>query len=113
MLYEELGIMIGNELEDPNLSLTNVTGVDVSRDLRNVKVYVVHQNPDVPKSTLIRHLKRASSFLRNQIAIRCGLRHVPELSFHYDETPERSARVDELLRQLAAEREAKQAEGHE
>jgi len=105
MLFEELGIMISSELEDPNLSLTNVTSVDVSRDLRNVKVYVVHQNPDVPKSKLIKHLKKASSFLRNQIAIRCGLRHVPELSFHYDEAPERAARVDALLRQIAAERE--------
>jgi len=110
MLYEELGVLIGNELEDPNLSLVNVTGVDISRDLRNAKVYVGHENAEVSKTDLLRSLKRASAFLRSQIAIRCGLRHVPELAFHYDETPVRAARIDELLKQIAAEREENSVE---
>ena len=32
------------------------------------------------------------------------LRVVPELLFVYDDSPERAARIDELLRQIAAER---------
>lgn len=108
MLFEELSILIGNELEDPNLSLVNVTSVDVSRDLRNVKVYVDHENAEVSRIELLRSLRKATTFLRSQIAIRCGLRHVPQLMFDYDETPERAARISELLKQIAAERENNQ-----
>lgn len=97
--------MIGNELEDPRLSLLTVTRVDVSRDLRTAKIYVTHGDEDVKRRAILSGLKRATTFLRGQVAERAGLRLVPELLFYYDDTPERAARVDELLRQIAAERE--------
>ena len=104
MLFEELSIMIGNELDDPRLSLARVTSVNVSRDLRNVSVYVTHDDDEVPKRDILQGLRHATPYLRRQLAVRCSFRAVPELSFHYDDTPERAARVDELLRQIAATR---------
>ena len=104
LLFEELSIMIGNELDDPRLSLARVTSVNVSRDLRNVSVYVTHDDDEVPKRDILQGLRHATPYLRRQLAVRCSLRAVPELSFHYDDTPERAARVDELLRQIAANR---------
>jgi ribosome-binding factor A len=104
LLFEELSIMIGNELSDPRLSLVRVTSVNVSRDLRNVNVYVTHDDDELSKREVLQGLRHAMPFLRRQLAVRCSLRAVPELSFHYDDTPERAARVDELLRQIAANR---------
>jgi ribosome-binding factor A len=104
LLFEELSIMIGNELNDPSLSLVRVTNVNVSRDLRNVNVYVTHDDEELSKRDVLQGLRRATPFLRRQIAVRGSLRAVPELSFHYDDTPERAARVDALLRQIAAGR---------
>ena len=104
LLFEELSIMIGNELNDPRLSLARVTSVNVSKDLRNVNVYVTHDDEEVSKRDILQGLRHAMPFLRRQLAVRCSLRAVPELSFHYDDTPERAARVDELLRQIAAGR---------
>lgn len=109
LLYQELSILIGNELEDPRLSLLTVTRVDVSRDLRSVKVFVTHSDDEVSRRAVLAGLKRATPFLRRQVAQRCGLRVVPEMLFYYDDTPERAARVDELLRQIAAEREERSA----
>lgn len=105
LLYEELSIMIGNELTDPRLSLVQVTSVVVSKDLRNVKVYVSHDDDETTKQDVLQGLRHATPFLRRQIATRCTLRAVPELLFYYDETPERAARVESLLRQISAERE--------
>ena len=105
MLYEELSIMIGNELENPRLSLITVTNVNISRDLRNAKVYVHHQNEEVSPEQVLSGLRRAEPFLRSQLAVRTALRAVPELLFYYDDSPERAARVEELLSQIAAERE--------
>jgi len=104
LLFEELSIMIGNELDDPRLSLVRVTNVDVSRDLRNVNVYVTHDDDELSKREVLQGLRHATPYLRGQLAVRCSLRAVPELSFHYDDTPEQAARVDEILRQIAARR---------
>ena len=48
---------------------------------------------------MLRGLKRATPFLRSEIASRLTLRAVPELAFSYDDTPQKASRVDELLRQ--------------
>lgn len=109
LLFEELSIIIGNELDDPRLSLVRVTNVDVSRDLRNVNVYVTHDDDELTKQQVLQGLRHAMPYMRRQIATRCSLRAVPELSFHYDDTPEKAARVDELLRQIAASRAANNA----
>lgn len=106
LLFQELSILIGGELSDPRLSLVTVTHVDVSKDLRNVKVYVSHDDDEVSKGKVLQGLRQATPYLRGQIAVRCSLRAVPELLFYYDETPARAARVDELLRRIAAERGA-------
>jgi ribosome-binding factor A len=104
LLFEELSIMIANELSDPRLSLVRVTSVDVSRDLRNVKVHVTHDDDELSKREVLQGLRHAMPFLRRQLAVRASLRAVPELNFYYDDTPEKAARVDELLRQIAASR---------
>lgn len=105
MLFQELSIMVANELDDPKLSLVTVTNVVVSRDLRSARVYVNHQEEEVSRQEVIKRLQHAIPYLRRQIAERCTLRVVPELAFSYDDMPTRAARVSELLQQIARERE--------
>ena len=107
LLYEELNIMVAGELNDPRLSLVKVTNVDVSKDLRNVKVFVSHDDEEVSRRDVMTGLRKATPFLRSQLAVRCTLRAVPELAFAYDDTPAQAARVDALLRQIAEERAAR------
>jgi ribosome-binding factor A len=104
LLFQELSILIGNELEDPQLSLMTVTNVVVSRDLRNAKIYVHHDESETPRRAVLRRLDKATPFIRRQLAQRLTLRVVPELTFHYDDTPERAARVDELIQLIRSER---------
>lgn len=109
LLFEELNIMIGHELDDPKLKLVNVTDVVVSKDMRNVKVFVSHQDEEVPKQVVIAHLRRAAPYLRSQLAERLTLRLMPELTFHYDESNERALRLSEIFQQIASERATKTA----
>ncbi|CAN5801689.1 30S ribosome-binding factor RbfA [soil metagenome] len=104
LLFEELSIMVANELDNPKLSLVQVTRVEISRDLRNAKVFVNHQQEDVSPREVLKNLQKAAPYLRSQLAERCGLRMVPELHFSYDDIPVQAARVDELLLKIAAER---------
>lgn len=110
LLFEELSIMVANELDDPKLSLVTVTSVQISRDLRNARVMINHQQEEVSRRDVLKGLARAAPYLRGQLAVRCGLRMVPELSFHYDDTPEKAARVDELLKLIAQERDQSPAQ---
>jgi ribosome-binding factor A len=109
LLFEELSIMISGELDDPRLSMAEVTHVEISKDLRNAKVYVHHRDAEVPPQQLMKGLQRAMPYLRSQLAERCGLRVVPELLFHYDNSPAAAARIDKLLQQIAQEREESRA----
>jgi ribosome-binding factor A len=104
LLFQELSILVGNELEDPELSLMTVTNVVVSRDLRNAKIYVHHDDSETSRRVVLRRLDKATPYIRRQLAQRLTLRVVPELTFHYDDTPERAARVDELIQLIRSER---------
>jgi len=104
LLREELDIMIGHELEDPRVSLVTVTDVIVSRDIRNAKIYVHHNDDEVSQKDVLAGLRSAASYLRGEIAVRCGLRMTPELIFYYDETPQKAQRIEQLLRQIAEDR---------
>ena len=106
MLFQELSVLISSELEDPRLGLITVTEVAVSRDLRSVRVFVFQADAELPKRDILAGLQAASPYMRRQLAQRCNLRVVPELNFVYDDTPERAARVDQLLQQIAQERQA-------
>lgn len=104
LLFEELSTLIGGELNDPQLSLVSVTDVIVSKDLRNVKVYVNHPQDEGSPRSIVGRLQKAVPFLRSKIAEHLALRVVPDMTFHYDASPQKASRLEELFRQLAAER---------
>jgi ribosome-binding factor A len=89
--------MITNELDDPRLSMVDVLAVDVSKDLRSAKIYVIHRDSEVDRKETMKGLLNAVPYLRRELATRCSLRVVPELTFTYDDTPLKAARIDELF----------------
>jgi ribosome-binding factor A len=105
MLFEELSIIIGGELSDPHLSLVAVTDLIISQDLRNAKVFVFSDDDEVSNSEVLRALKRAVPYMRAQIAERCGLRMVPDITFSYDDTPQKAGRIEALFAQIASEQQ--------
>ena len=53
-------------------------------------------------------LERATPFLRRQIGARIRLRRVPELRFEFDESVENQDRIERILLELQAERDARE-----
>lgn len=103
-IFQELTILLAGELRDPRISLVSVTDVRVSKDLRNVRVFISHDDETVSRRDLLQALHSATPYIRTQLAKRLDLRAALELTFSYDDAPEQAARVDEILRQIAAER---------
>ena len=99
-IREELSLLLLRRVNDPGLAPVTVTEVSVTPDLRiahvNYSALVAkEQRPAVAKA-----LRRSSGFLRRELGHLLGLRYAPELQFHYDDSFDRGARIDAILRDI-------------
>ena len=91
-------------MKDPRLGFVTVTDVDVSEDLRHVKVYVSVLGTEEDRRRTLEVLDQARGYVRTEAGQRIRLRHTPEITFHFDPSVERGARVMTILHQLRRER---------
>ena len=100
MVQQLLGEIFARGMRDPRIGLVTITGVKMSPDLREARVYwTVHGDPEQRKHTA-KGLENARGFLRREIGSELKLRITPELHFTYDEAIDRGERIDQLLRQV-------------
>lgn len=107
LFRSELADLISGELRDPRLTgMISITSVDVSPDLEHATVYVsvLADDAEQQKASLAA-LKNAAPFLRKQLMRRVHIRRVPTFEFEADHTIEEGARMLDLMRKVAAERE--------
>lgn len=96
-IHRELAGMIRSELRDPGLSpMLTLTAVEVSRDLSVARVYYSLVGED-DREASHEALRRASGYLRRELARRLQTRSVPELRFHFDESALRGSRMSALI----------------
>lgn len=100
---QELSQLIQRELKDPRIGFLSITDVEVSGDLRQVKVYISVLGEQQVKKETMAALDRARPYLRSEMGKRVRLRYTPELLFYLDESIERGVRLKGLLDQLGQE----------
>jgi len=96
----EISVMLAREVHDPGIGFMTVTRVEVSPDLLLARVYYTTIGSDSQRRATAKALQRALPFLRYQIGKRLRLRRVPVLEFFFDQSVERQARVEELIREI-------------
>lgn len=106
-IKEELSEILLYEVADPRLQGITVTDVEVDRELAYADIYVSALEVE-RKNEILRGLEHAKGFLRTLLAQRIPLRTFPRLRFHWDDTPQRAARLEQLFELLRAEREQKE-----
>lgn len=102
LIRREMADLLLHKLRDPRLGFVSVTSVEVSGDLSSARVFLSSMAGEEHSAELLAVLRKAVPFLRHELAPRLGLREVPQLSFTYDASIERGARVEELLRKIQA-----------
>ncbi len=101
LIQREISQLLERVVNDPRLSkLISVTEVSLSPDLKHAKIYVSTLGNEVSKEDMMAGLNHAAGFLRRELAIHLKLKHTPELSFHYDDSIERGARLLKLMGEL-------------
>ena len=98
LIRQEISELLQRQVKDPRLgSFVTITDVSTSADLRYAKVFVSCMGNEEEKQETLRVLVSASGFFRSQLTRRLRLRHIPELSFQWDDSIERGARLIELM----------------
>jgi ribosome-binding factor A len=90
------------EVRDPLVGFVTLTGVDLSPDLRQARVYVSRLGTEADRDAAVSALNNAAAFLRHAVATRARLRFTPALRFFADPTIERGSRVEAILQELHA-----------
>ena len=103
-LKKEISNIINYDLKNPNITgLISVTKAKITPDLKYAQVYVSILNSKNTKETLAT-LKKASGFVRTEVAKRINLRVTPEIIFVLDDSMEYGERIDKILKEILPEK---------
>lgn len=109
-IKREVSAIVANEVKDPRLGMLSITDVDVSRDLSFAKIYFSLLGSEEERANTLEGLDRAKGFIRSELAKRIRVRHIPEISFHFDPSLEYGFKMNALLRTLQSGEDGKQDE---
>jgi ribosome-binding factor A len=97
VLREVVGSAIADDLEDPRIGFVTVTAVETSPDLRSAKVYVSVLGDATERDATLVALSSSHGVLQSRIAAETRMKRTPTLTFHYDDTIAKGARISSLL----------------
>lgn len=96
-IKKELSQILQNEFKDPRIGFLTITGVDLTNDLSQAKIFLSVLGTEEQKAESMKVLTRATGFFRSELGKRIRLRIVPELIFKFDTSIEYGTRIEKLL----------------
>ncbi|MBP9040838.1 MAG: 30S ribosome-binding factor RbfA [Anaerolineaceae bacterium] len=104
-LKELSEMLVRDEIRDPRLYGITITEVKVDRELAYADIYVSAIEGVTRSKEVLEGLESANGFIRKALSDRIELRTFPKLRFHWDVTPERADRIEQLLASIHDEDE--------
>lgn len=108
-LRRVLAQTVTTRLKDPHLGFVTIAEVRLNRDRSVAEVFVTVLGDTVQQRESLQALRRAERYLRQQIAEQLRLRVIPRLDFRYDDSLDRSFRIEQLLDELGVRGEGDDA----
>ena len=100
LIQREVTEIFMRKFRDPRLLRVTVTDVEVSGDLKYATIFFSTLEEGDERRSIISALHGAEKAVRRELANRVNLREAPEVRFEFDESIERGARVEEILKQI-------------
>lgn len=95
-MIKQISYILATEIKDEDIKFVTVTDCKVTNDLSFAKVYVTVFDKEKIKNT-VDALNNASGFIRRELADRIDIRHIPELTFVYDESIEYGKNIENII----------------
>lgn len=99
LLQREISAWLRKRYTSEAASIT-ITGVDITGDLREAKVFYAVSGVDADPERTGRWLRGKLRPIREMIAKTVVMRHVPLLTFVHDNSAPRALRVEQLLDEI-------------
>jgi ribosome-binding factor A len=110
-LKREIAHLLRTQVHDPRVSGVIVTGVQVSPDLAQARVWAQLPGDDERRASALDGLAAAAPFVRRQLGGVMRVRRVPELEFLQDRSLEQAMRIEALLREVRRDDPSASEEG--
>lgn len=106
LLKEVISDVIRKQVRNPHVNeLVTVTRVEITKDLHYAKVYISVIGTSEQKTETINALQSAAGFIAVQSSKQVVMRYFPELQFKLDDSVEKHMRIEELLEEIAEEKQ--------
>lgn len=99
-IKKELSQILQLEFKDPRLGFLTITGVEVTNDFSQAKVYLSVLGSEEQREASLKALARGKGFLRSELGKKIRLRVVPELIFKFDHSIDYGSKIEALLADL-------------
>ena len=96
LLHTEIALLLIKDIQNPIIKSVTISEVKVSKDLRYSEIYFTSLSKDNEKIGI--ELNKASGFIRKQLSKSIHLKRLPSIRFTYDDTAERSQRIENILK---------------
>jgi len=100
LILEVIAELLRKDIRDPRVQTVTLTGVKVSKDLRNARVYFNLLGGQDSRTDALAGLMSATGLIRSKVGKQLHLRFVPAIEFTYDDSEDEAQRIDELLKQV-------------
>jgi ribosome-binding factor A len=97
-----LADLISREVKDPRVGNVTITAVELAQDLATARIFFVPFAGTHDPGEVAQGLTHAGGFLRGAVGRQLGLRHAPRLSFVFDDTLDKAARLTQLIDRAVA-----------
>jgi ribosome-binding factor A len=102
LIQQILADLLRRDINDPRLQMATITRVTVAKDLRLARIYFATSGGKAGSADIAQGFRSAAGFIKRRLGPQLGLRYMPELEFFYDESFDHGARIDQLLKSIAA-----------
>jgi ribosome-binding factor A len=99
-MVKELASILEGDLKDRPPHMITITRTEISRDLRYAKVYFSVLGGEGEIDACMVFLKRHAGVIKKMIGSRMRIKHMPEITYVYDDTGDNVARIGEILNRL-------------
>ena len=103
LIKQEVGKILLMDIKDSRIGFVTVTGVEMTGDLREAKIYVSIMGNDEQIKSSWEGLHSALGFIRREIGKRIKIRFTPEISFALDKSRDYSEHIQKLLLKIKSE----------
>ncbi len=103
LIKREVADILFKHVKDPRLDFVTVTSVDVSKDLKNAKIFFTSIKKGDELKTQMRGLKDAAGFVQRKMGQVIKLRYTPHISFIYDSSIDEGLRIGKILQDIQTE----------